>query len=428
MFDQKTPSCYICYEELDPNGLLFRSCGSKGLPDHGVHLSCLQTEERPTSKNALFCKDRKCLEARNIRDPKIKQMFPEVDPADNRKASCAGVPFRVPPKFKGSKDAFFDWRCSRNGFPLYNEPIGSKKTGILHGSCCNSIEWTAGYQCEHGETLAPPKKQTKAFKQWTEKIDKGSEMWGTFEISQLADVLIKVFKLRPHVQNRTKNLVVCAAKVRKARLLKRWKTIIMNHFNDELLPVAQTYTLVNVEIGTAGLMGKLPEAAKAQHNLLCKYLEGKRGAFTGPSISMQALENDVREAVLGIAGVIAESKRIYERTMRGDEKKVQFLIGAVRLIKTPANFEILPHIDREPFQNPTALLLEGTAKLIVEVGSSPPVEHNMFFGEARSNPPNHNNDYILLKYVDLENKRHRVPGSNYTCVWFSVNFFQISPD
>ena len=201
----------------------------------------------------------------------------------------------------------------------------------------------------------------------------------------------------------------------------------MDHFNDEVLPVAQTYTLVNLEIGTANQKGKLPEAAKAQHKLLCKCLEGKRGAFTGPSISMQALKNDVREAVLGIAGVIAESKRIIEPRMRGDEKKLQYLIGAVRLIKTPANFEILPHIDREPFQNPTALLLEGTAKLIVEVGSSPPVEHDMFFGEARGNPPNYD-DYILLKYVDLENNRHRVPGSNYTCVWFSVNYFQISPD
>ena len=253
-------------------------------------------------------------------------------------------------------------------------------------------------------------------------------MWATFEISQLADVLIKVFNIGPNCVNRTKNLEVCAAKVRKAQLVKLWKTIIMKEFNDEVLPVAQTYTLVNLEIGTAGQKGKLPEAAKAQHKLLCKCLEGKRGAFTGPSISMQDLKNDVREAVLGIAGLIAESKRIiHERSMRGDEKKVQFLIGAVRLIKTPANFEIFPHIDREPFQNPTALLLEGTAKLIVEVGSSPPKEHDMFFGEARGNPPN-NNDYILLKYVDLENNRHRVPGSNYTCVWFSVNYFQISPD
>ena len=400
--------------------MLFRNCGWKKLPSHGVHLRCLKLEEWPTTINDLYCEDQKCLEARNIPDPRIKQMFAEVDPANMRKASWAGERLCVPSKCKGSKDTIFDLSISRNGFPLFSKPIGNKQSGILHGSCCNSIDWTAGYQCEHIETLPPPKKQTKAYKQWKEKIKKGSEMWGTFEISQLADVLINVFSLGTQVSQRTKSLVVCAAKVQKAQLLKRWKKIIMDHFNDEVLPVAQTYTLVNLGIGTAVQKRKLPEAAQAQFNLLCKCLEGKREAFTGPSSSMQALENDVREAVLGIAGVIAESKC-------GHEQKLQFLIGAVRLIKTPAKFEILPHIDHEPFQNPTALLLEGTAKLIVEVGSSPPVEHEMFFGEARINPPHHN-DYILLKYVDLENNKHRVPGSNYTCVWFSVNYFQIGSD
>jgi hypothetical protein len=46
----------------------------------------------------------------------------------------------------------------------------------------------------------------------------------------------------------------------------------------------------------------------------------------------------------------------------------------------------------------------------------------MFFGEAREEWTN--DDEIILKTIDLNDKVHSFIVGEYTCVWFMANFFE----
>ena len=123
----------------------------------------------------------------------------------------------------------------------------------------------------------------------------------------------------------------------------------------------------------------------------------------------------MRVAVLGIANHIAANK--------GGKN----CIGAIRLMKTPAQCKICVHSEEASFQNATALLLDGTATL--KVGKRGDcLEENMYFGESRAGQTITNTDEkIVLKYVKLEDQEYEFFAKKEPCVWFLVNFFRLAP-
>jgi hypothetical protein len=162
---------------------------------------------------------------------------------------------------------------------------------------------------------------------------------------------------------------------------------------------------------------RLSVAAKSQYVSLCKGLQEK--SFGDYSDDIRNLPNKVLDAVLGIARHIAAD-------MTGE-----YCIGAVRLLKTPAQYKIRLQTEKAPFQNPTALLLEGTATLSIRVGKRGEKDFSeevMFFGESRSGENIANTDEnIVLKYVHLGNQEHEFPAANQACFWFLVNLFWLYP-
>ena len=197
------------------------------------------------------------------------------------------------------------------------------------------------------------------------------------------------------------NLKIYANKLHEARQLSKWKGIIMEFYQ---LKMFQTYTIVNkkLEYGFLQL-----EESKVQYTSLLKSLE--KNLFIGGSQALEVCDDQVQKAILGISKYLADPE--------------DFHFAALRLMKWPANYEVATHVDGSPYNNPTALLLEGTAILKV-TESQGVVPHKMFFGESREN--GYNDPNIELKTVYLGEKPHSAIVGEHTCLWFSVNFLKRS--
>ena len=414
--EEAKTSCYMCGKKL--GGIhSFLVCMHK--KQHGAHLSCLELQEKPAEELAglWFCRFRPCLESRMIlTDRRLVQMFPEFK--DECKAKWLGKFYNAPNNSGG-----FNGALGRNGYPLYKESVGVKSSlsGIRYGACCNNIDRVSAYQCEHCEAQppAPTKNQAKdaefmtRHKLWRSN---GLEMWGTVKISELRDVLIKIRqKENPNgiadssVEEYRDSVKVCAGKAQIARNLQQWKQSIIEHIDCEILPCAQHYVLVNVGLS----IDQLSDTEKSQYESLCRGLQEKK--FGDYSRDIRSLPDSVRVAVLGIANHIAANK--------GGKN----CIGAIRLMKTPAQCKICVHSEEASFQNATALLLDGTATL--KVGKRGDcLEENMYFGESRAGQTITNTDEkIVLKYVKLEDQEYEFFAKKEPCVWFLVNYFRLDP-
>ena len=425
--EEAKESCYMCCGILGESHAYLVCTNQK---QHGAHLSCLKLQEKPVEKcGALwFCRYPGCLQDRmRFTDSRLQQMFPKY--IKEAKVSWYGNYYSAPNLSGGFSDDL-----GRNGFPLYKKTVGDRKhlMGIRCGACCNNIDRDSAYQCEHCEDVPPAPTKDKAkddeymtrHKLWRSN---GLNMWGNRKISDLRDVLIKICQNEnpigikapgeasavkkgeeSAVEKYRKSVKICAGKVKAARDLQQWKHSIIEFFDSEVLPCAQHYVLVNVGLST---IDRLLDSEKSQYESLCRGLREKK--FGDYSRDIGSLPEIARVAVLGIANHIAANK--------GGKK----CIGAIRLMKTPAQCKICVPTGEASFQNATALLLDGRATLRVGKRGEC-LEEEMFFGESRSGKTITNTDEkIVLKYVNLEDQEHEFLATKQACVWFLVNFFRL---
>jgi hypothetical protein len=333
-----------------------------------------------------------------------------------------GKTYRAPEHSGG-----FTGDLSRNGYPLYAKMVKNAKVGKRFGPCCSNIEACWEFECEHSEGAPPGQtKDRKADEAHSSRHKlfrtNGLKIWGTQDISTFRDVLIKIYQKKNPIGSVHKTKVaeyrdaakICAGKVKKAQDLKRWKESIIDHFDNEILPIAERFVLVNSEL----LTDRLSVAAKSQYETLVKGLKDK--SFGDYSGAISEMSPAVSAGVLGIANHIAA------------EMDGEYCIGAVCLMKIPAQYKIRAHKEVGPFRNPTVLVLEGTAKLHIKKrtngkGVTEDVQ-KMYFGESRPGETIVNTDEkIVLKSVDLRDQEHEIPGVDHGCVWVSVNFFRLVP-
>ncbi len=415
--EEAKKSCYMCCGKLEESHSYLVCMHQK---QHGAHLSCLKLQEKPVEKRAAlwFCRYPDCLQNRMMfTDRRLKQMFPEF--IDEYKVKWYGQFYNAPTSSGG-----FSYDLGRNGFPSYKVSVGGKNhlSGIRCGACCNNIDRDLAYQCEHCEAKPPARTKDQAkdaqcmtkHKLWRFN---GLKMWGAFAISDLRDVLIKICqKENPNgitvseVEEYRDSVKICAGKATAARDLQQWKQSIIDYFDSEVLPCAQHYVLVNVGLS---IIDRLSDPEKSQYESLCTGLQENK--FGDYSRDIRSLPDIERVAVLGIANHIAANK--------GGKN----CIGAIRLMKTPAQCKICVPTEEASFQNATALLLDGTGTLRVGKRGDC-LEEKMFFGESRSGKTITNTDEkIVLKYVKLDNQEHEFFAAEQPCVWFLVNFFRLDP-
>ena len=356
----------FCDYMYDTNGKV-----KSGVKSHGAHMLCLKLEEEPTE---WLCQTNDCLTLRSQSDTRTAQTFFVI--SDNGKsATFQGRTWKL-------KKGVFSGFGSGNGYPLAAAKYKLQQREVF-GPCCFATP--NFYECEHIRSVFPSEEKAK---EWRESA---KVTWGSSFIFNFKDILVKI----PPVGEK-----IFANKFIKARALREWKANIMDFCEEQ--EMFETYTIVDtlLEYGTL-----LETTAKEQYNSLTKNL--RNNSFFGMSKALNKCKNEVQEAILGISRYLADPEK--------------FSFAAVRLMKWPAKYQVGTHVDGSPYDNPTALLLEGTALLMV-VEDQKVIEHTMFFGESREN--GYNDPHIELKKVYLGKKPHSAIAGEHTCLWFSVNFLK----
>ena len=390
-------TCYVCKssnKKQDGNQFMFcdRMYDTSGrrnvkVKSHGAHMQCAGLKEVDPE---WLCQSEDCLASRSKWDPRPAQVFFEIL-NDGKSAKWQGTTWHL------KKGLRFSGHGSRNGYPLASD-IYSRERRNVHGPCC--FDTPDFYECEHIGSVFPDEAKRE---QWRQNA---LETWG--KIFKFKDTLVKIPTAEvperdEDIEEKKRKwdiLKIYANKLHEARQLSKWKGIIMDFYQ---LDMFKTYTIVNKKLE----YGALLEESKVQYNSLCKSLE--KDLFYGVSQALEDCEDQVQKAILGISQYLADPE--------------VFHFAALRLMKWPAKYEVATHVDGSPYNNPTALLLEGTAILKVTEDQGV-VPHKMFFGESREN--GYNDPNIELKTVYLGKKPHSAIVGEHTCLWFSANFLKRS--
>lgn len=383
------------------------------IPRHGAHVICAGIKTRDES---WLCKAEFCLIMRTKWDQRPVQ-FISTFTKDMKKA----IPTRLHGDKIKKKEVEYTGGFSRNGWALYNEMNSNGD----YGSCCSNIQQDYGYHCEHCEykldedqllfleeegSSKNAAKNKEILSNAVARKAAGKQRWLAMPISSYKDILLKI---APGPTPKKKNpqatklrlwadLKISPIKVQRARELQGWKAEIIEFLKrDEEKAMPSCLTIVNMEMER----DVVPPESIAQYNALALHYNSK--LFRGSSASLCDCDENLKAALRGIARYLKNPDHYH--------------LGAVRLMMFPAGWEKERHIDETPYQNSTALLLEGSAELTMYEGESFE-RHGMFFGEAREEWTN--DDEIILKTIDLRDKVHSVIVGEYTCVWFMANFFE----